>query len=989
MQVALQLFHRISHAIAPEMHSTSGVWACWRFLVCALLMNLSGLAQAQSWESVGRAPIYTSTAVSETTMVFSPDGTPYLAFKDQANGRRVAVKRLNSAGTGWERVGGSAVSPGWVTNFSLAFGPDGRPYVAYGNSSDGKKANVKRLNARGTAWESVGDTSPSWAPGFSEGEVDEVSLAFGSDGKPIVAFKDVVNGSRATVMRLNAAGTGWDLVGPAGFSEGQVGSVSLAVGPGNQPYVAFGDAAKSYKATVMRLNSAGTAWETVGSSGISAGSATQLSIAFSPDGAPFVAYQDSSFTNSGIVERWDAADNSWKYVAQLSSQPLLIRGISMAFAPDGKLYVAYRNRSLGNKATVERTNATYTQREVVGLSGFSDGEIEDISMATSPDGTPYVAYVDRANGSKATVMSLNAGGAQWTPVGASEFSMGLSTDISLALAPNGVPYLAYSDKANRGMATVIRLNSAGTTWEPVGLGSLSVGAAAHTSLAFGPDGKPYVAYQDGANEYKATVMRMNADGSAWESVGIAGFSEGAVSYTSLKFGTDGKPYLAFQDGANGGRATVMRVNAGGTAWEIVGTPGFSPGAASYTSLAFGLSGEPYVGFQDGANGGKATVMRWNPDDSTWEVLGNAGFSSGTASYLSLAVNPEGTPYLAFQGPASAYQALLMRLNAAGTAWENVGTGNTFWKTDHTSLAFGPNGKPYVAYTLQLSTGQAKVMGLNDAGTTWADIGESASAGNALETSLVFGPDGKAYVAYLDSDAGGIPTVKRWSRTFASSPGAPRNAVAVAGSGSATISFDPPSDTGGYGIPILEYTVQSLPGNFTCNVGHDPNSARQSCSINGLLNGVGYTFMLSASNAIGSSATVRTNEVVPEALSLNAPAEVASALRGRSYELRLNAGGGAGSYVYSLDPDGSPLPDGLSLDGVSGLISGTPTAPPGTYSIRLNVTDGGGETAFLDLTLVISAAPVTAVPTLSQWLILLLGLVIAGSTLGARRVAKLS
>lgn len=985
----VQVFHKINQGVTPEMHRASAFRICWCFLICALLMGISGLVQARQWERVGRAPIYTSPSVSETTLVFSPNGTPYLAYVDSADGYRAAVKRLNSAGTGWERVGNSAVSPGWVTNISLAVAPDGRPYVAYGNVSAGKKANVKRLNAAGNAWESVGDTGPSWAPGFSAGHVEDVSLAFGTDGKPIVAFKDVVNGSRATVMRLNAEGTAWDLVGPAGFSAGQVGSVALAIGPGNQPYVAFRNSAVSYKATVMRLNSAGTEWETMGASLLTMGVADQISIAVSPDGVPIVAYQDSYYTNSGIVERWDAAGNTWQHVAQLSSQPFLFRSTSLAFAPDGTLYIAYRDRIFDHKATVVRVNPPYSSYrwERVGPTGFSDAEVEHISMATGPDGTPYVAYGDKGNLSTATVMSLNSTGSDWEPVGASEYSVGLTRDISLAFAPNAVPYVAYSDWANRKKATVIRLSPEGGSWEPVGLGSLSAGAVAHTSLAFGPDGKPYVAYQDGANEGKATVMRMNADGSAWESVGAAGFSEGAASYTSLKFGPDGKPYLAFQDGANGNRSTIMRLTAEGTAWEIVGAPGFSPGAASYISLAFGLSGEPYVGFQDGANRGKATVMRLNPDGSTWEVLGHAGFSSGTASYLSLAVSPEGTPYLAFQGPASAYNALLMRLNAAGTAWENVGTGNTFWKAEHTSLAFGPNGKPYVAYSLQLGTGQAKVMGLNDAGTTWADIGASVSAGEAGDTSLAFGPDGRAYVAYQDFAAGGIPTVMRWQTTFGSRPGAPTNVVAVAGSASATISFDPPSYTGGYGIPVLEYSVWSIRGDLICSVAHNPNNARQSCTVRELSNGVGYTFRLSAKNAIGSSAGVPTNEVVPEALRLNAPAEVAPALRGRSYELRLNAAGGAGSYVYSLDPDGSPLPDGLSLDGVSGLISGTPTAPPGTYSIRLNVTDGDGETAFLDLTFVISSAPLTAVPTLSQWVILLMGLVMTGSAFGVRRMAK--
>ncbi len=58
-------------------------------------------------------------------------------------------------------------------------------------------------------WENVGPA------GFSAGEVYYVSLAFNS-GRPYVAFQDVTNGNKASVMKFN--GTSWVNVGPAGFS---------------------------------------------------------------------------------------------------------------------------------------------------------------------------------------------------------------------------------------------------------------------------------------------------------------------------------------------------------------------------------------------------------------------------------------------------------------------------------------------------------------------------------------------------------------------------------------------------------------------------------------------------------------------------------------------------------------------------------------------------------------------------------------------------
>ena len=110
--------------------------------------------------------------------------------------------------------------------------------------------------------------------------------------------------------------------------------------------------------------------------------------------------------------------------------------------------------------------------------------------------------------------------------------------------------------------------------------------------------------------------------SSWQSVGTAGFSAGLADFTSLAV-YNGTPYVAYVDGANGGKATVMKFD--GTNWVTVGTAGFSAGQASYTSLAV-YNGTPYVAYADIANGVAATVMKF--DGTNWVTVGAAGFSAG-------------------------------------------------------------------------------------------------------------------------------------------------------------------------------------------------------------------------------------------------------------------------------------------------------------------------------------------------------------------------
>ena len=66
------------------------------------------------------------------------------------------------------------------------------------------------------------------------------------------------------------------------------------------------------------------------------------------------------------------------------------------------------------------------------------------------------------------------------------------------------------------------------------------------------------------------------------------------------------------DSVNDIKATVMKWS--GTDWENVGTPGFSAGYAYYTSIVTTSDGTPYVAYTDGANSDKVTVMKLGSED---------------------------------------------------------------------------------------------------------------------------------------------------------------------------------------------------------------------------------------------------------------------------------------------------------------------------------------------------------------------------------------
>ncbi|BEU98748.1 hypothetical protein ACDW_44540 (plasmid) [Acidovorax sp. DW039] len=425
----------------------------------------------------------------------------------------------------------------------------------------------------------------------------------------------------------------------------------------------------------------------------------------------------------------------------------------------------------------------------------------------------------------------------WQVVGTAGFSAGMASNQSLTFAPDGTPYVAYQDGGNSSKTTVMRFD--GTAWQVVGTAGFSAGDAQHQSLAFAPDGMPYVAYRDGGAGGKTKVTRF--DGAVWQVVGdAAGFSAGDAQYQSLAFAPDGTPHVAYTDYGNSGRTTVTRFD--GTAWQVVGTAGFSAGYAYNQSLAFAPDGTPHVAYQDSVYGGKTVVMRF--DGTAWQAVGTAGFSAGNAQYQSLAFAPDGTPYVAYQDGGNSSKTTVMSFD--GTAWQVVGTaGFSAGYASYQSLAFAPDGSPYVAYSDYGNGGKATVMRFD--GTTWQAVGTAGfSADNAASQSLAVAPDGTPYVAYTDYGAGTMTTVMRLTGTAS----APTGLAAVVGNGAVTLSWTAPASNGG--SAIQSYAVTGTPAGGGATVSCPAPVTTTTCTVSGLTNGVSYTFTVTATNAAGSS-----------------------------------------------------------------------------------------------------------------------------------------
>ncbi|OGC36372.1 hypothetical protein A2311_02405 [candidate division WOR-1 bacterium RIFOXYB2_FULL_48_7] len=339
----------------------------------------------------------------------------------------------------------------------------------------------------------------------------------------------------------------------------------------------------------------------------------------------------------------------------------------------------------------------------VGTRGFSTGSAEGVAIACDEsNGSIYVACVDRGKGDKLYVMRFD--GADWVEVGSgpvtSEAVSISENDVPSLIVNNGIPYAAfitspgadllvrkYSGGAwvdvgslpvsgsagycslqitgetpyvatnDFGLMKVFYLN--GATWDWVNSSLVSLGSNHWLSLAM-LGTTPYVAFRDANNNSRATVKY--SPGGSWATLGGAGFGveSDSVVYTSLAINSSNNIFVAFKRNAvSPYKAVVMKYNSTTTSWEAVGAEGISDGEADLTRLkCFGQ--DLYLSYKDMANQSGITTLLYDHSSAGWYVLGTAAFSGQEADLPALTVDPNGTPYVAFQDGQSQGKLTVMK-----------------------------------------------------------------------------------------------------------------------------------------------------------------------------------------------------------------------------------------------------------------------------------------------------------------------------------------
>jgi hypothetical protein len=243
--------------------------------------------------SVGR---YTSIAIGS-------DGLPVISYQDETAAALKVAHCVNVACTGASTIttvdDPVGESVGYYT--AIAIGSDGLPVISYGDLAGDAALRVAKctnLDCSGTATITTVDDPPINQVG------DYTSIAIGSDGLPVISYRDSTAAALKVAKCSNAACTGTATITTVDDPANLVGEyTSIAIGSDGLPVISYRDATAFSLKVARCANAACTGVATITTVDDPANQVGEFtSIAIGNDGKPVISYYDRTATRLKVAK---------------------------------------------------------------------------------------------------------------------------------------------------------------------------------------------------------------------------------------------------------------------------------------------------------------------------------------------------------------------------------------------------------------------------------------------------------------------------------------------------------------------------------------------------------------------------------------------------------------------------------------------------------------------------------------------------------------
>lgn len=293
-----------------------------------------------------------------------------------------------------------------------------------------------------------------------------------------------------------------------------------------------------------------------------------------------------------------------------------------------------------------------------------------------------------------------------------------------------------------------------TPWHFVGApdftGNKSVGASSLTtySMAVATDGTPYltVLYQFGQEaNFKLATLKYSATTHQWQT--FATLDTDSIGNIAMAVNPDGVPFIA-HIGA-GKQIEVKKYDSQSQQWVSLGNVAGAPPLFDIgLKIAFDPKGAPYVAYQRD----NRSIVVMHLTGTGWRQVHQTLSASGeTVGKPEMAINKAGKIYIAFMS-LTKQQEHLHVMTLANATWQPVAADSLpvlhGWlsETDPVSLALDPNGNPTLAYVDSTYLRAASVIRLSDAG--WVPVGKpNFTPSETVAINLAIDQQSTPYIAY--------------------------------------------------------------------------------------------------------------------------------------------------------------------------------------------------------------------------------------------------
>jgi uncharacterized repeat protein (TIGR03803 family) len=565
----------------------------------------------------------TTGGYPHSPLILGTDGALYGTARDGGSSDDGTVFKLNPDGTGFSvLLNLESPTTGAHPMAGLLQGRDG---ALYGTAFDGGRGfgTVFKLNSDGTAFSMLENFHYAIAGAFPE-----AGLLQGTDGGTLYgAAPSGGTVGYGTLFKLNADGTGFSVFQNFDLSTtGGGSSASLIKGTDGALYGTGRSGAGGTRGTVFKVNADGTGFTVLKEFDHSTtGGTLYAGLIQGTDGALYGTASEGGTSNHGTVFKLNTDGSGFAVLKHLDSSTggnpwgRLVQGM------DGAFYGTTRNGGSHGGGTAFKLNADGTGFIVLkDFDRATAGASPSAALIQGIDGALYGTALAGGSSNRGTVFKLNPDGTGFSVLHNFDYAVtGAYPRAALIQGADRALYGTARDGGSAGSGTVFKLNPDGTGFSVLkNFDNETTGGKSHAPLIRGADGALYGTTNEGGRNSGGTVFRLaTVPDAPFGLSAVAGDTQANVSF-SAPSGNGGSAITAYT--VRSWPAGAVDSAAGSTSLSHVVT-----GLANGTSYTFTVHATNAVG--DGpesaaSNSVIPTIPATVPDAPT---IGTA--TSGNAS----------------------------------------------------------------------------------------------------------------------------------------------------------------------------------------------------------------------------------------------------------------------------------------------------------------------------------------------------------------------